>query len=824
MNLLKTLFAEVILPLSLPGTFTYRIPMELNGSVMPGHRVVVQFGKQKIYTGLVVKVHDKVPDTYMTKYVLSVLDDVAPLPLSFINFLSWISTYYMCNPGDVMQAAFPPALKLASETRIALNPSWDKNFDQLNEKEFLIAEALSIQEIISLTDAARIVEQIKIVPLIRSLIARGIIVLEEEIQEKYKPLTDVFVRLNPDFHSDDAINELFRKTEKRSEKQSDLLMVYFSLCSDFSEIRRKKLLSKSKADSTQLNALIKKGIFEAQERLVSRIDVDSIVQALPVLSQKQEKAYHEILECRLNKPVCLLHGITGSGKTEIYFHLIDEVLKSGGQVLYLLPEIALTTQIIMRIRRFFGEKTGVYHSRYNENERAEVWLRCSGNNGPDMSSVDLVLGARSALFLPFKNLKLIIVDEEHDASYKQFDPAPRYHARDAAIYLAHLRNAFVLLGSATPSIESYYNATNQKYGLVSLSERYGGVLLPEILVADIKEERRRRNMKSHFAPLLLDCITETLSKGEQVILFQNRRGFAPRLECERCGFVPECVRCDVSMVYHKGINLLKCHYCGYTDSLPGICPQCSSPDMKLQGFGTEKIEDELSILFPKAKIGRMDYDSTRSRYAYQNIISDFEDRETDILVGTQMVTKGLDFDNVGLVGVINADQMISFPDFRSFERAFQMMTQVSGRAGRKNKRGKVVIQTTNPYHDAIRNVIDNDFDSMFKSQLTDRLSHQYPPFVRLIRIILKHKDQKILMKGAEVFANALRSLFGNNVLGPEFPLVMRVQNYYIMQMLIKIPRGGHLDSTKTGIKEASKLLTQSASLKSIRISYDVDPQ
>ncbi|MDO9512644.1 MAG: primosomal protein N' [Bacteroidales bacterium] len=820
----RTYFAEVILPLPLPGTFTYRIPVALQYDVIPGIRVVVQFGKQKIYTGLVLSIHENAPQKYAAKYVLSVLDDVKPLPETYLQFLSWVASYYMCNPGDVLQAALPSALKLASETRLVLNPSWDKNYDLLNEKEHLIADALSIQDVISINDAARIVDQIKVVPLIRSLIVKNVVVLEEELHEKYKPLSDIFVSLHPQYYSDESINELFTKVGKRSEKQSDLLMVYLSNCQGFEEIRRKTLLSKSKAESVQLNTLIKKGIFRAQERLVSRFEDKGNNFELPILSEAQQKSLEAILKNQEIHVVNLLHGVTSSGKTEIYIHLIDSVLKSGGQVLYLLPEIALTTQIIQRIRKFFGSRAGVYHSKYNDQERAEVWLRCSGNGGLDFPAIDLVLGARSSLFLPFTNLKLIIVDEEHDASYKQFDPAPRYHARDSAIYLAHLCGAQVILGSATPSIESYYNASHQKYGLIKLSERFGGVMLPEIQVADVKEERLRKNMKSHFAPLLFDQITAALGRGEQIILFQNRRGFAPRLECERCGYVPECVQCDVSLVYHKGINKLKCHYCGYTDEFPSVCPQCSSPAMRLQGFGTEKIEDELSIMFPKARIGRMDYDSTRSKYAYQNIISDFEDREIDILVGTQMVTKGLDFDNVGLVGVVNADQMISFPDFRSFERAYQMLAQVSGRAGRKSKRGLVVVQTTHPYHEAIRNVIDNDYDAMYNSQIIDRNSHKYPPFTRLIRIELKQKDRVLLASGADVFASELRKRFGSAVLGPEFPLVMRVQNYYIMQLLIKIPRGSVLQEVKNSIIGASDVITRSEKYRSIRIVYDVDPQ
>ncbi|MCD4745344.1 MAG: primosomal protein N' [Bacteroidales bacterium] len=827
-----TLFADVLLPLPVSGLFTYRVPYDMNDSIIVGQRVVVQFGKKKIYTAIVTKIHQNPPANNYVKYISSILD-IQPLVNHIqLKFWDWISEYYMCTKGEVMNVALPSALKLASESKIVLNPDFNDNFDLLNEKEYLIAEALSIQKTLTITEVAEIVDQKKIIHLIKTLIEKGVVLVEEELKERYKPKIETYVRLTEKYNDEDNLKEAFKILEKKAYKQLELLMSYITLSNNFSnkllEVKRPQLLKSINASSAQLNSLIKKGILETYEKISSRLEQynASLKVENIQLNEFQSKAYQEIKKAFQEKDVVLFHGVTSSGKTEIYIKLIKETIDQGKQVLYLLPEIALTTQIINRLKKYFGENINVYHSKYNENERVEIWnkvLKRSINNELQKSDFQIILGPRSSLFLPFNNLGLIIVDEEHDSSYKQYDPAPRYNARDSAIYLASMHKAKTILGSATPSIESYFNAKSGKYALVELNKRYGGIQMPEILVVDLKKESRQKTMKSHFSSFLLKHIEEALKNNEQVILFQNRRGFSLRLECDICNYMPECKNCDVTLIYHKHINQLRCHYCGYSTRIPERCPACGSTNIIMKGFGTEKVEEELAILLPEARISRMDLDTTRSKNAYQKIINDFEEKRIDILVGTQMVTKGLDFDNVSIVGVLNADNMINFPDFRSFERSFQLMAQVSGRAGRKNKRGKVIIQAFNPYHSVIRYVIDNDYSSMFQTQIAERKNFKYPPFYRLIQLKLKHKDYKLLNNAAGDLAKQLRGKFGNRILGPEYPIVSRIKNQYLKHILIKLERNISLSSMKLELKKQIDIFYTEQNYKSVRVLIDVDP-
>jgi len=823
-----TLFVDVLLPVPIPGTFTYRVPYEMNEAVEVGKRVVVQFGKKKLYSALIRRVHEEVPNYSNIKYILDVLD-IAPIVnnTQFV-FWEWMADYYMATTGEVMNAALPTALKLASETKLVLNPDWDKNYDLLNDKEFLIVQALEMQNVLTLTEVSKIVDQLKLMPLIKTLIEKGAVLPEEEMKVRFRPKTESYVQLGKDYRTEEALQELSAVLEKRAFKQLELLLAYLQQSNWFSgekkEVNKAVLLKKSGVSAGILSAMQKKNYLEVYEKTASRLvdfDANKPLDSIQ-LNKEQEDALQGIKEGFMDKQVVLLHGITGSGKTEVYIKLIEEVISKGKQVLFLLPEIALTAQIINRLRQYFGKDVGVYHSRYNQNERVEVWNRILDGSESEIP-YKIIIGARSAIFLPFDNLGLLIVDEEHDTSYKQYDPAPRYHARDAAIYLAWLHQAPTLLGSATPSIESYYKARKAKFGLVELKKRYSGISLPEVLVVDMVKARKQKEMKSHFSQFLLNAMKESLDKGEQVILFQNRRGFSLRLVCDKCQWTPECKNCDVTLTYHKQIRKIKCHYCGYSQEVPAQCPECGSKELRMQGFGTEKIEDELPIFFPDKQIKRMDLDTTRSKNAFIQIINDFQDRRIDILVGTQMVSKGLDFDNVGLVGVLNADNMLMFPDFRSFEYSFQQLTQVSGRAGRKEKRGKVVIQTSQPYHEVIRNVISNDYFKMYESQMLERINFHYPPIYRMIRISLKHREYQKLNDAARYFVELLRPKLGSRVLGPEYPHVSRIKNMFIKNVIVKFEAEASTKHVKGILRDAQEIMHQDAQYKSVRIIMDVDP-
>ncbi len=702
--------------------------------------------------------------------------------------------------------------------------------ETLNESEFRITEALMQKKGLTINEVTNIVGYQKVLPLLKTMIERGLIVMEEELKQQYKPKKTKMVRLAPVFFDEAALQELMNQLGKRAHKQLELIMGFlsisgFPLKKDFS-VAKAELMAKTKAGDAAVKALVDKGVLLLEEKIISRFtDEDTETAGSFALSQGQQEAYEALTAQIQEHLVVLLHGVTSSGKTELYIKLIEDTLQQGKQVLYLLPEIALTTQIINRLRKHFGDEIGVYHSRYNQNERAEVWENIAGLQQAGVHKpYRIVLGPRSAMFLPYENLGLVIVDEEHDASYKQFDPAPRYNARDAAIYLATLHKAKVVLGSATPAIETYFNAKNGKYGLVSLTERFGGLKMPEIKVVSMKEEKRRRLLKSHFTSVLLDHIQQALEKQQQIILFQNRRGFSLRIECEQCNWIPQCKNCDVTMTYHKKQELLKCHYCGYSRPVPAVCETCGSPHLKMQGFGTEKVEEELALILPDARIDRMDLDTTRSKNAFQRIIYSFENGKTDILTGTQMVTKGLDFDNVQVVGILSADNMLSFPDFRAHERSFQMMEQVSGRAGRKKYQGIVIIQTWQPAHPVIRDVVNHDFENMYARELIERNRFKYPPFYRLVMIKLKHKKPELLNEAAAVLARDLKARFGNLVYGPEYPMVSRIKNLFIKQILFKIPRNKRQAEKKQQLKLSLDQFKSLSKYKSVRVQVDVDPQ
>jgi primosomal protein N' (replication factor Y) len=825
------LYADVLLPLPLPAMFTYSVPEELKNVIEPGKRVVVQFGQKKVTTALVRRLHENKPEVYAAKPILSVLDRFQIVNERQFQLWDWMAEYYMCFPGEVMNAALPAGLKLASESVVCLNESAVIDPEILNEKELLVMESLQARNKLTISDISGIVELKKTIPLIHTLIEKGLVYTEETLEERYKPLLETFVRLSQPYRDDeDSLKEVFDNLSARAFKQLELLLSFINLTREkkgtFREVRKAELLKSIDATTATLNSLIKRGVLELIDQETSRLDSMKAVSEAGsiILSEHQKRAYNYLLERMKEKDVMLLHGITSSGKTEIYIKLIDEALKAGKQVLYLLPEIALTSQIINRLRRYFGEHVGIYHSQYSDDERAEVWFRTLGRDSKTGSNpFKIILGARSALFLPFDNLGLVIIDEEHDSSYKQYDPAPRYNARDSAIYLAGLHSAQAILGSATPSMETYFNAQSGKYGLVELTERYGGIEMPEIVTCDIREETRMGTMKSHFSSMLLNAVRETLGRKEQIILFQNRRGFSPHLECDSCHWIPMCRNCDISLTYHKHENKIRCHYCGYSENIPQRCPECTGTRILTKGFGTEKIEEELAIHFPEAVIRRMDLDSTRTRFAHQRIIAEFESGQIDILVGTQMVTKGLDFDRVSLVGILNADNMIYFPDFRAHERSFQLMEQVSGRAGRKSRRGRVIVQSWHPEHPIIAFVKAHDFPAMFRSQLADRFKYRYPPYYRLIILRLKHKDPLLLNKAAAHLAATLRLSLANRVLGPEYPLVSRIKNLYIKQILIKIERPSPLKDQKKVIHEAIEDLNQVREFGPVRVVVDVDP-
>ena len=816
-------YVDVILPLPLANTFTYSVPDEWADVVRIGMRVVVPFGKKKMYTAVIYVIHSVTPTIYEAKDILCLLDNEPILRHPQLKFWDWVSSYYQAFLGDVYQAAVPAGLKLESETQVRINPDYEAE-TLLSEKEQKLLDALSDGKTTTVTELNKITEMRDTLPTLKQLLEKGAVEISEELTEKFRAKTDTFVRLTEEALQEENLRKLFEDLS-RAKKQLDMLMMYIDLSKCLiplkkREVSRKELLERSGASPAVLNGLVERGAMETYSKEIGRLAVSEIQTSEQYpLNEFQQKAYAEIEKQFIEKQVVLLHGVTSSGKTELYIQLINKTLSEGKQVLYLVPEIALTTQLTTRLKRVFGRKLGVYHSKFSDAERVEIW-----NNVLNDKTYDVIIGVRSSIFLPFRQLGLVIVDEEHESSYKQYDPAPRYHARNAAIVLASMHGAKTLLGTATPAVETYHNALTGKFGLVELNERHQEMAMPEILVVDSKEAYRKKQMESHFTPLLLEKIAKALQNKEQVILFQNRRGYAPYIECKVCAYVPHCKNCDVSLTVHKVFNTLTCHYCGYTEAIPNICPACGTPGtLATKGFGTEKIEDEIKLIFPEARVSRMDLDTTRSKKSYEKIITDFEQQKVDILIGTQMVSKGLDFERVSLVGILNADNMLNFPDFRAHERAYQLMAQVSGRAGRKNKRGTVVLQTSSPKHVVIGQVIRNDYKAMFTTQCEERKLFKYPPYFRMIQIVLRHRDPKVLNQAANKMATDLRAVFGARILGPNVPSVSRIQNMYIKHILLKFEVEASADRAKELLRQIADQVIAQPQFKALWVNLDVDP-
>ena len=838
-----TLFADVIVPLSVPNKYTYRVPLEMNTSVEKGKRVLVQFGKSKIYTGIIYQIHENAPKTYEAKYLEAVLDEQPIVNEIQLKFWDWLGFYYCANPGEVMNAALPSGLKLSSTSHVQLNS--DFNFEEtahsfFTDREHLLIDALHATPNLELENVSQILGIKSSQPIINNLLKKNAVVIYEDIKDKYRPKSLAYIKLSDTYKEEAKLIELLNSLEKKAFKQAEVLLYYLHLQKtsdkgDKNWVKKNELLKKCEVSS--INSLLKKEVFNEQYFEVGRLLFEKSNGFNKKLSTSQQSAYNSILKLFEEKTPVLLHGVTGSGKTEVYIELIKNALSKNKQILYLIPEIGLTTQLIARLRAVFGEIVGVYHSRFSENERVEIWnnvllqsekeKNLNIKTGPEeltnKNTYKIILGARSSLFLPFQNLGLVIIDEEHDGSFKQHDPSPRYNARDSALYLANLHGANVLLGSATPSIESFYNVIQQKYKLVSLSKQFvesGGT---RIEICDVNYFEKTNQMKACLSPPLFEGIEAALAKKEQVILFQNRRGFAPYTECKQCSHVPHCVQCDVSLIYHKHQQKLICHYCGYSITPPKTCAACGSNQLHYKGMGTEKVEEEIEILFPKARIARMDLDSTRSKYAYKQLIDDFEEGNIDILIGTQMVTKGLDFNNVSLVGVLNADSVLNFPDFRSYEKAFQLITQVKGRAGRSHTVGNVFIQTSQPQHKVLEYITNNKPELFLNETLAERKEYNYPPFTRLFEINVISKDiNEVNYLSNELFV-LLKNYFGDNLLGPEFPLVSKIKNQFYKRILIKSQR--QYSSVKLREHIYTALTDLQANYKNwrYRISIDVDP-
>lgn len=833
METTDTIFTDVIVPLSVPNKFTYRVPREMSDHISVGKRVIVQFGKSKFYTGVVYKVHNTPPKDYTAKYIDSILDDEPIVTEGQLKLWDWIAQYYVCNPGDVMNAALPGGLKLSSTSHVTLNPNFsleETPYDYFTEKEHQVLEALQANAALSFDDVGVMLDLKTVQPFISKLIKKGAVVIYEEVKDKYKPKLVAYLGVNRDLlQNEDRLRETLDGLEKKAFKQAEALLLLLHLLRTEDSAKQLGLVKKSivlkTVDTAVIKGLVKKGILTETELETSRLLFDHKERSTKTLNAVQQQAFNDIQQQFENKQAVLLHGVTGSGKTEIYSELIDAVVSQGKQVLYLVPEIALTTQLINRIRAVFGDAVGIYHSKFSENERVEIWnsIIQEDEKRIDGKHFKIILGTRSAVFLPFTNLGLIVIDEEHDNSYKQQDPAPRYHARDAAMYLAGLHKAKVLLGTATPSFETYYNALHDKFGLVRITQRFGNAALPDMVICDLKKETQQQQNRSIFSHQLITAITGALERKEQVILFQNRRGFAPYTECNACHWIPHCTHCDVALIYHKQSNKLSCHYCGYTMQPPTTCHACGNNNLKYKGFGTEKIEEEIAIFFPKARVARMDLDTTRSKYAYKQLIDEFELGNIDILVGTQMVTKGLDFDHVSVVGVLNVDSVLNFPDFRSYEKAYQLIVQVSGRAGRKNKKGTVYIQTNQPEHEVINHILADNYLQFYQSQIPEREQYHYPPFTRVIELTVVSKDLATVNDLAEQFARQLKPLFGGMMLGPEFPLIAKIKDQYHKRILLKINREYSPTQVRNLLKQEIDLLQYNNKKSIYRLQVDADP-
>jgi len=815
-------YAEVLLPLHIPATYTYLVPAELGTGLQPGMRVVVQFGKTRLYTGLVWELHDRKPKEYQAKPLLDLLDTTVLVPAKLQAFWDWLATYYLCYKGDVMQAALPSAFRISSETVVLAHPDaapgiLPEDLDPQSDAG-MVLQVLHHKKELKLGELQQLLARKNVLPLLRDMMQMRWLVTREALQGGYREKRDSFYRLGPTYQSEAALGALCEQLERRAVKQLDVLMNYLYLAADYDWVSRLNLLGREGLSPQALQALVEKGVLLHEKLRVDRIPPRRGREEAYVLSPQQLKSLAAIRQYWQEKEAVLLHGITGSGKTLLYIELIKEAVEAGKQVLYMVPEIVLTTQLIERLRQYLGTAVGVFHSRFTDDERAELWQQLAEGR------IQVVLGARSAIFLPFEKLGLIVVDEEHDSSYKQSDPAPRYHARDAALWLARLHGAKVLLGSGTPSVESWQLANQGKYGLVTLYERFGGVQLPDIQLADIRTETRKKLMKADLTGTLFNAINETLAKGEQVILFQNRRGYVPYTECADCGWSPGCVSCDITLTYHKLMHEMRCHYCGYKERPVPACKACGSTKLVTRGFGTEKIEEEIALLFPDAAIARLDLDATRKKHAFGQIIRDFEQGKIDILIGTQMVTKGLDFDKVTLVGVLNADQSLRMPDFRANERTFQLLEQVSGRAGRRDIKGRVIIQTREPQRAIFKLVQAHDYQKFAELELMDRAAHDYPPFVRLIHINLRHRELRQVELAAEKLAALLQHGLGERVKGPSIPPIARLRDEYHRELLLKMERE-KLDPArvKTFVGECLFQLETDPLLKGLKIYLDVDP-
>lgn len=820
------MFAEIILPLPLYSTFTYVIPEEMQHDLQKGSRVLVQFGKKKYYTGIVEHIHSEPPAGYDVKPIMALLDPAPIVRYPQLKLWHWIAEYYLCSPGEVFKAAVPTGLKPESETYVSLNDDFDMPEGiKLTENQAIIIQALQNKKRLKISEIESVTE-IKNAPrVINSLMETGIVEIDEKVVEKYRPKKMTFIELTIDRNDNDGLHEFFNMTT-RSNQQEKALIAYLELSgwmkqkSGLQDVSREKLLEVSGISPGVLRALIDKGILKTVKKTLSRFNPTPGIHKpiLSPLSDIQQKAFENVKETFRDHRVSLLHGVTGSGKTEIYTHLIAAALASGNQVLYLVPEISLTTQLTDRLRKVFGDTLLIYHSKFSDNERVDVWKRLLNSNDPL-----IILGVRSSVFLPFARLGLVIVDEEHESSFKQYDPAPRYNARDAAIMLASMHGANTLLGSATPSVETYFKATQGKYGLVSLNERFEGSQLPDVEIIDMRAQRKKKLNKGILSQPLRLATNEAMKEGSQAIMFQNRRGFAPVVVCQQCGWTPKCHNCDVSLVYHKNSELLKCHYCGYCQPIPKLCPACGQNSIEVYGYGTERIAEEVHQEFPGYRVARMDLDTTRNKDAYQEIIEEFANHETDILVGTQMVSKGLDFEKVRVVGVVNADTLLNFPDFRSNERAFNMLEQVAGRAGRRKDVGKVFIQTTKPDEPVLKHVRAHDYMAYYNEELEERRKYAYPPFTRIINIYLKNKDAANADMGAVILTKALRDIFGDRVLGPEKPFVSRVALWYIQSIMLKVEAGASMKKVKDILRSVHARLAHLPQIKSSIIYYDVDP-
>lgn len=818
-------YAEVILPLPLFSTFTYSIADGDVSAVKVGSRVIVPFGRKKFYTGIVSALTPIAPQGYEVKEIMQVLDSEPIVRHPQLRLWEWIAEYYLCAIGDVYKAGIPAGLKIESETFVELASDYEfADDDPMSERETMIYQLLDHEGKLTAADIEKKSGLKRVEATLSEMLGRGIISVSEKLVERYRSRKETYVRVG--FDATDA--ELFRRafdSVKGARKQETLLLTLVQLTGAMRqgqlplEVTREALLERSGCSKPILKILEQKGLVSIYTKEINRLKYNGESGLhLPDLSESQQAALTGIHHSFMDHDITLLHGVTSSGKTEIYIHLIDYVLRQGQQILFLVPEIALTTQLTLRLQKVFGEKVVIYHSKFSDNERVDIWKELLRTSSPKV-----VLGARSAVFLPFRKLGLVIVDEEHESSYKQFDPAPRYNARDVATVLASMHGAKTLLGSATPSVDTYYKATSGRYGLVELTERYGGVELPEIKVIDMTLERQRRTISGTFAQQTVDLAHDALAKGEQVILFHNRRGYAPVARCRQCAYIPKCEQCDVSLTYHRRINRLVCHYCGNTYELPPICPSCKEPAIEVVGYGTERVEDEVAATFPDARILRMDLDTTRNKDSYENIIADFSAHKSDILVGTQMVTKGLDFGGVSLVGILNADTLINFPDFRSTERAFNMMMQVAGRAGRRSGRGTVAVQTYQPDHPVIQRLVEHDYLGFYKMEIEDRRRYTYPPFSRMIYIYLKHRDERTVDMVAETYGYRLRELFGNRVYGPDEPAISRIQALYIRKLMLKIENGASMKKVKEILRTLFEHMHQLPEMKGVMIYYDVDP-